>query len=269
MDLVERYLSALTANDPSQLATSSQVRFTENGQQLSIGKGLWATATPGSRLVVSVSDAKAHQVGAFAVVNEADRPVLLALRLGEFGGVIEEIETIVCRGGSPIFAPDALAWPSVDSGAEEFAPLSSRSELVEIASLYFEGILRADGDMIPVSGDCRRVENGVPTALNPDFEGRSPLFVMGVAEAISTGAFQQVIEAVRERRYLAVDVASGLVYVGFVFDHPGPVPGRQSDTFRVPSSMMCAEIFKISGGLIRHIEAIVAPGLPYGIRSGW
>ena len=42
---MDRYLEALGANDLSRLPVSDDVRFTENGQELALGKGLWATAT--------------------------------------------------------------------------------------------------------------------------------------------------------------------------------------------------------------------------------
>ncbi len=42
---IDRYLAALAANDPSGLHVADGVRFTENGQTLALGNGLWATAT--------------------------------------------------------------------------------------------------------------------------------------------------------------------------------------------------------------------------------
>jgi hypothetical protein len=44
----------------------------------------------------------------------------------------------------------------------------------------------------------------------------------------------------------------------------GPHPAR----FAAPNSYFIWELFKVSGGLIRHIEAIMAM-FPYGMRPGW
>jgi hypothetical protein len=44
----------------------------------------------------------------------------------------------------------------------------------------------------------------------------------------------------------------------------GPVPPR----FAAPNSYFIWELFKVSGGVIRHIEAIMAM-FPYGLRPGW
>ena len=268
-DLVDTYLAALAANDPSQLRFATHVRFTENGQQLPLGKGLWATATEGFRVVLCVTDPEQHQVGAFAVVREAGRDVLLALRLKELGGVLEEIETVVSRGNTRMFDAEAVVNRPEHDRVLSPADRRPRAELVQTASRYFEGILRADGTIIPVSPTCRRVENGIATANNPAFAERSPYFAMGVAEAIGTGFYRDAIEAVRDRRCCAVDTERGLAYVFFVFDHPGPVTGRPPGVFREPNSMMGAEVFAMVDGCITHIEALIAVNLPYGIRSGW
>lgn len=267
--LVEGYLAALGVNDPAGLRVSSHVRFTENGQELALGKGLWATATEGHRTVLCVTDPQAHEVGAFAVVREAGRDVLLAVRLAEFGGVLEEIETVVSRGGTRMFDADAVVNRPEHDQVLERAQRRSREQLVAATSRYFEGILRSDGDLVPATRTCLRVENGIVTANNPAFAERSPYFAMGVAEAIGTGFYAEAIEAVRDRRASAVDAERGLVYVSFVFDHPGPVTGRPPGVFGEPNSMMGAEIFTVVGGTITHIEALIATGLPYGITSGW
>ncbi|MGH9019333.1 MAG: hypothetical protein ACRDY1_16415 [Acidimicrobiales bacterium] len=271
LELVERYLDALVASEPFRLRLGSDVRFTENGQVLPLGKGLWATATadPAPRPVAYVCDPEAGQVGCFAVVSEAGRAVMLALRLKEQGGVVVEIETLVCRGGPAlrIFDPAGLqARPELDEVLAE-ADRGRREELIAGAGLYFQGLLQGRGEVIPIIPEALRIENGVSTVHNPDFG--SPLFAMGIAEAVDTGIYVRVIESVRQPRFLAVDVERGLVYVVFTFDHPGPVRGAGEDaTFGVPNSMMGAEIFKIKGGLIRHIEAILST-FPYGMPSGW
>lgn len=268
-ELVEGYLGALAANDPGQLRLASHVRFTENGQALTLGKGLWATATDGYRQVLCVTDPEHHQVGALAVVHEAGRDVLLALRIKEFGGVLVEIETVVSRGNIRMFDADAVVPRPEHTRVLEPAERRPRSELASAASRYFEGILRGNGDIIPVTSTCLRVENGIVTANNPEFAERSPYFAMGVAEAIGTGFYREAIEAVRDRRCSAVDTERGLVYVSFIFDHAGPVTGRPPGVFHEPNSMMGAEVFTVQGGVITHIEALIATGLPYGIASGW
>lgn len=273
--LVDRYLVVLATNDPLRLRVSSNVRFTENGQQLALGKGLWGTATaaPPARRAVCVADPDAGQVGALAVVGEAGERSLLALRLKVHGGVISEIETMVSRSTIRIFDPDGLGRREDFEQVVPEGERSGREELAAAAQLYFEGVLRGDGKMVPLDPRCVRMENGVATALNT--ESDSPLFAMSIADAIDTGIYVTVIESVRDRRVTAVDVERGLVFVHFAFDHPGAVTrlqGEQAGTgttpFRTPSALMGVEIFKVRGGLIRHIEAVIA-NVPYGMSSGW
>jgi hypothetical protein len=58
---------------------------------------------------------------------------------------------------------------------------------------------------------------------------------------------------------------SGLVF----FDHPGPVRnGPVPPRFAAPNSYFIWELFQVTGGVIRHIEAIMAM-FPYGMRPGW
>jgi hypothetical protein len=277
IELVERYLEALVAGDPWRLRTASGVRFTENGQELALGKGLWATATadPLPRRAAYVTDPEAGQVGFFGVVGEAGDPTLLALRLKEHGGVISEIETIACRPAIRIFEPDGVGRRGDLDQVVPVEQRAGREELIAAAQSYFEGVLRGDGKMVPLDPGCVRMENGMATALNP--ESGSPLFAMSIADAIDTGIYVQVIEAVRDRRVTAVDVERGLVFVHFSFDHPGAVAGRRggegaagggATPFRTPSSLMGVEIFKVQGGLIRHIEAILV-SVPYGMPPGW
>lgn len=40
---VDRYLEALVAHDPSRLPLAPGAKFTENGQRLELGDGLWNT----------------------------------------------------------------------------------------------------------------------------------------------------------------------------------------------------------------------------------
>ena len=43
--LIDRYIDALVAHDPSRLPVATKVKFTENGQRRLPGDGLWHTAT--------------------------------------------------------------------------------------------------------------------------------------------------------------------------------------------------------------------------------
>lgn len=110
--------------------------------------------------------------------------------------------------------------------------------------------------------------------LNPEGKGLGP--GQPVNDAMKVGVAQQVrkgltrhIAAARDRRCFLTDTERGLVFVNFFFGHPG----QQRDSgftssYVHPNSMMIWELFKVSGGLIRHIAAIIGV-FPYGMRAGW
>jgi len=65
---VDRYLDAMIAHDPKKAPFARDVRFTENGQRLELGDGLWNTMTGKGAYRLFVTDVEAQQV-AFLTIN--------------------------------------------------------------------------------------------------------------------------------------------------------------------------------------------------------
>ena len=59
--LLDRYVDALIARDPSRLPVTANVRFTENGQRLVLGDGLWHTVTRKGGYRLDMADVEAGQ----------------------------------------------------------------------------------------------------------------------------------------------------------------------------------------------------------------
>ena len=84
---VDRYFAAVIADDPSRVPLASGVRFTENGQVLPVGAGLWKSMKAAGTYRLPVTDPDAGQIALITTVVEdhADpapgTPALLALRL--------------------------------------------------------------------------------------------------------------------------------------------------------------------------------------------
>jgi hypothetical protein len=90
--------------------------------------------------------------------------------------------------------------------------------------------------------------------------------MMGVAQQVREHATRHIASA-RDRGMYVMDPSRGLVMIRFFFDHRGMVRGWTGRSpFVGPNSMPAWEVFKVRGGLIRHIEAIIA-WYPYGF--GW
>jgi hypothetical protein len=271
---VDLFLDAVANNDPLRLACAPDVKYTENCQPLPLGKGLWATGTPFDRgkHFLDFSEPAKGQAGYFGVVYESGKASLISARLKVEGGLVREIEMLVARqpgeSGQPrVFAPESMMEPRpIFSETLKHEERRSREELLRITNLYFDGIVAGDGGMIPVRDDCIRFENGVQTVLNP--ERGTDTAKLGVAAQVNTGIFRD-IEAARDRRFPIVDEERGLVFVIFLFDHPGPMTKAGfTSRYSQPNSMMVAELFKIRDGLISQIEAVLNV-FPYGTKSGW
>jgi hypothetical protein len=280
--LMDDYLAALARNDPSGLPIEHEVRATENGQELAVGDGLWGTATAvPAHDYAHVVDDGGGTVCWIGVVDEHDRPSVVFIRLGVRDGRIREVETVVRRPHERLYDPSNMREPRAIVFEELRADeRRGRDVLVDAGQRYFDALERADGSIIPVTGDCTRYENGTQTVRVPDvshLKGASAsVFPLGVREQIDTGYFSS-IAAVRGRRVVAVDEARGLVVMLVVFDHParsrtvemrGVGEVELPAYHQVPNSVLIAELFKIRSGVIEHIEAVLEFA-PYGMRTGW
>jgi hypothetical protein len=275
---LDGYLAALVAHDPRKLPFAPGAKFTENGQALDLGDGLWGTidALGGYRL--TFADPQGGQIGGFVTIRESGRDQILGVRLKVARGRISEGEMLVVRpkDGYVFGAPNDLKDKPIFREALTSPQRRPRAELVRIANSYFEGLVHATETLTPFAENCQRIENGVVTARNPDPNPRLAMWKRGCHEQFATH-FSQFITKIRERRYAVVDEERGLVYALGFFDHAGrmktqtladgtvsPVP----PDMQVPFTFEIGELFKISDGRIMRIEALVIPA-PYGMKSGW
>ena len=276
---VDEYLTALIAHDPARLPLAPHARFTENGQTLELGDGLWGTVEANEGYRLDFADPQTGEVGAFVTVKESGKHQILGLRLKVAGGRIAEIETLVVRPKTGVVfgAPETLVDKPIFHQALTPSQRRSRTELIRVANSYFEGLTHATETLTPFDKDCQRIENGVITANNPDVpKGGMAMWKTGCHDQFATH-FSQFITSIRDRRFPVVDEERGLVYAEVVFDHAGkmktqtladgtvsPVPPDMT----VPFAFQIGELFKIQDGKIMRIEALVIPA-PYGMKSGW
>ena len=95
--LVDQYLDALAAHDPHKAPFASGVPFTENGQKLELGDGLWRTFAGKGSFRMFVDDVEAGHVAFLGSIREADAPAMLALHLRVRDRKIVAVETLVQR----------------------------------------------------------------------------------------------------------------------------------------------------------------------------
>lgn len=289
---VDRYLDAVIDNDPAAVPLAQNVRFTENGQQLKIGDGLWNTLKSKGDYRLFVADVPAGQVGFIGTIEEDHRDpslgtgALLGLRLRIEDDEISEIEQYVTR--------DTGAWERVSAMQTPRAAFTeaipqrermSRLDLIATANQYFTGMQQNDGKGdYPFSEDCDRYENGghstnVPTPageIRPDPRTASNYSAQWSCREQFESGLLHFVHRIRDRRFAAVDEERGIVFSFVFFDHPGgstrnftaangrPVVAGPTQ----PWTWYIVELFKVENGQIAEIEALLQR-VPYGMLSGW
>ena len=288
---VDRYLDALVAHQPSMVPLAPGVRFTEDGQPLVIGDGIWRTMRAKGRYRLFVTDVPAGQVTFFGSIEEQSRdpnqgsPGIIALRLKVRNLQITEIEQIVVRDEAAGKRVDGMTPNPIYLQTIPKSERMSRADMIATADKYFTGMQQNDGKGdYPFADDCNRIENGgqatnVPTP--PGQKRPDPKTSLSYSsqwscmEQFKSGLIH-FVSRIRDRRYVAVDEERGIVFAFGFFDHMGGT----TRTFRVPDGRIVtagptqpwtweiAELFKVQGGKIHKIEAVLHR-VPYGMNSGW
>jgi len=289
---VDRYFAAVIADDPKAVPLAPNIRFTENGQVLPVGEGLWKSMKGAGHYRLTVADADAGQIALITPVLEDNADpakgtgALLALRLKIADGRIVEIEQVVERNEMTAQRVEALFSPR----AAFSTPIPpdqrmSRADLVATANKYFTGMQRNDGKGdYPFSERCNRIENGgrstnVPTPLGetrPDPKTATGYSGQWSCREQFESGLLYFVSRIRDRRYVAVDQERGVVAVFAFFDHMAGSTrnftrpdGRPTTAGPVqPWTWEILEIFKVENGQLAEIEAFLTRP-PYGMLSGW
>jgi hypothetical protein len=291
-ELVDRYLDALVRHDPAAVPLAAGARYTENGQRLTVGDGLWRSVRARGKYLLIVADTEAQQVAFIGTLEEQNAdpllgtPAVIALRLKLVAGEITEIEQFITRSVDAAKRVEALGRPHpMFAEAVPASQRMSRADLIATANKYFTGMQRNDGKGdYPFADDCNRIENGMQTTNRPTPAGESrpdPKTASSYSaqwscrEQFESGLLHFVTR-IRDRRFVAVDPERGLAFAFVFFDHAA----GETRNFETPSGRQVAagpaqpwtwyiaELFKIENGLIRRIEATLER-VPYGMTSGW
>ncbi|HKU42002.1 MAG TPA: hypothetical protein VJR89_27780 [Polyangiales bacterium] len=243
----DAYLQALVAKDATKLATAPDVRFTENGKQLSLKEGLWAVASKLRSWRQDFAEVPAGQTAGFVALDDDAGAVLLAFRMKIVDRKVTELETTVCRRGqATFFSPDSLTMrdPIYDMEVEP-AMRQPRAKMIETVDMYFQALESGDGSKVPFDSRASRNENGTVTASG--------------ASLSSVAQFSYIDKI--ERRYVLVDEERGNVLPWVLFQIPMGIGGGSR-------TLHLAELFKVSGGKIMKIHAVMV-NQPFGTPGGW
>lgn len=274
-DVLDAYLAALAARDPSLAPIAPEVFNTENNVILATGDGLWNTITARHDYDLRFAEPARGQVAVFTAVEETDALNPACIRLEVTGGQITGIETVVARNkdeGFP-FGPQQFCRKPVMEALIPAGERASREELVRVANGYFDTIERNDGTIATrFWPHCNRVENGVQTTNNADFP--LPVARLGCEEQFALGWYRYD-DDLRARRFPLVDIERGIVLAYGFIDHSGKLGeyrltdgSTASSPVRRPHSYYLAEAFRIRDGAIEQVEADFLT-VPYRMPSPW
>lgn len=232
LDIMQQYLDALVAHDPSKLKVSSSLKVTDNGEVTKLGEGLFATGT----MVLNdhrldFADPVTGNVTTHVVINEGSMGVIYQARLKVVNHEITEIEAMtVHRQGAAngFFNIENMKPEPVFLQEVPAEKRMSRDELNAITELYLDYLEgKKRGPDVPFDEGCKRYENGQVTA-----DG------LGSFNAQSW-SFQVT------RRTLVIDEEAQITW--------GMYPFFPSD-----NTLVVGEAFKIIEGKIMMIQAVMA-----------
>jgi hypothetical protein len=297
--IIDALLTAMIAHDPSKAPLAQDVRYTENGQLLPVGQGLWKTLTARGSYNIYLAAPQGEDPALFGSIVETDIPGQLSLRVRSQNGRVTEIEALVVRqeiamlgkliGTGTLFAPPQL----VDFDATKFekplpvltaaVPMEARTPSARLrdTATAFAASIYGRGRVPPMAPGCFVRENGGSPTLNkyirPRYQTASLLQVLPCASSADNDFFFKQVGVLRKTRILAADQAEGLVLLSTVVDHPGdastitlaggatiPLP----EPFRPPSTYYRSMLLKIRDGRVEHVEAITRPVF-LGMDDGW
>ncbi len=170
--IAANYFKAVETHNLPALATTADVRITENAVEIKPGEGFIKTGGK-ARLERTIVDTGKCSTLTQAVADETvsgkTSPVLMAVRLRSEGGKVSEIEMIIARTGDFAFKPQGVLdtkdqdWETLMPAAER----RTREFLNGQADKYYE--MFKDHSVDPgFATPCNRWENGTLTTAKGD-----------------------------------------------------------------------------------------------------
>ena len=273
---IDKYFTALEEHDPSGAPLASNVKYTENGVEVPVGKGFWQTAgkTLLRRDLIDTLKCGTHSnvvieepfdPGALGppgmslpgmkpreLPEEGTlRPIMYGVRLKMENNKISEIETIIAREHEFAFnvegqlATKEQDWESILPPAER----SSRLAMMAAADDYYDMFAAEPVVHTPFADVCDRWENGLQTTKSGMFTLEGEDGQKAEMHAHDCTPKGLVISNHGPRRFL-VDVETGQVVALLHF--AGGLPDFH--------------VFKMRNGKVELINAVIGAGCQ---SMGW
>jgi hypothetical protein len=231
--------TALLRRDPHILPGASTLRYTENGQQLAVGDGLWGTVTAFGDRIVAV-DPVAQTAVLVAATVETDVPGLLFARFALDGDQVAELEAVIVR--------------------HEFT-----GERGGTLTLFAPRLRRGfDPAAVALTDPALQLDPPVGSVTEPE--------VLAAAVAATVAESELPGVTARDRRTWVIDSERGLVVDFAVLDVANDETTSAEDRVAAPAestgpySLLTANLYKTAGSTA-SVAASAVRVLPYGIQS--
>jgi hypothetical protein len=284
-DIMDRYLKAMAAHDPSKAPLAPNVEYAQDNVRLKIGQALWATISGLGHYRHDFDDSGEGNVGAITVVYENGVGAILIVRLKVVNHQITEAEQFVAHDphGAAVYEkmskPDPRWLDPIPVDQRE-----TRAALDQAAYMYLEGLQLNDGKGVyAFTPDCQRTEDGTYTTNRPrpqnyghSDESVPDFTVMNCTDQYKLG-FLGFTTGVRDRRFLVTDVERGAVLASSYLDFDGTVTSikltngqvwKVPPYFMVPRTNIANEAYRVEKGSISRIEMTMYE-IPFNMKPAF
>lgn len=280
--MMNTYLEAIAAGDPSRAPFASNAIFAETNQQLALGDGPWKTVNRIGRYRHHFAEPENALAGVLAVAYEHDVGCILIATIKIEDDKIAWAEQFIIRDANGARVYEQMGQPD-PIWLEPIPPAQrqAREALEAAAWIYFQSLERNDGaGVYPFRDDCDRIEHARPTVRQkrPERYGHADLtvdFVTLPAKAQYELGMMAFVTRIRDRRASVVDIERGAVLGQSGWDFDGTLQTINFKSgqawhippyFRTPRTHQVTEAFKLINGSFRYIEMTLME-VPFGSRQ--
>lgn len=227
----DAYLAAMASGDTSALRKHASLRYTENGQTVQLGLGVW-TSRPKAQFMRHVLDEASCGSVLFGVLQSITGRTIIGVRLRYVDEQLLEAEAQVVPQNFQFFNPAGIIPDGADPWVEPVPPAmrTPRAALNQLVSNYFESVT-ASSLLPPFDPGCRRRQDGV-------------LMAQQGSCGVPPGE-----RAFTEKRYPVVDETNGIATAIVIYER-----------------YVGMYLFKVSGGTLQNIDIV---GGAQARSSGW